>query len=77
MISLASMSVKYLLTHCSILKPTSVNVSGHSVDDLDGFVEAKAIRAGQGGDQLAGQLHRQPLLPVRKRILEKTPIELQ
>ena len=50
-------------------------ISVHPVDDLDGIVEAKAIRAGQGSDQLAGQLHRQSLIPLRERILKKTSID--
>jgi hypothetical protein len=67
--------VRRILKTFKELKNVFVSIPGHSLDDLDGVVEAETIGASEGGDQPARQLHRQPLLSLRKRILQKTSIE--
>lgn len=50
-------------------------LTGYPPCSLDCFVEEEKVRAGQGGHQLAGQLHRQSLLPLRKWVLEKASMK--
>jgi hypothetical protein len=67
--------IRRILNSFKEVKNVFVSIPGHSLDDLDGVVEAETIGASEGGDQPARQLHRQPLLSLRKRILQKTSIE--